>query len=254
MKDVLFVSDLDNTLLYSIRHKIEKNICIEKKAGKPQGLMSEYTYENLEKICEVAEFVPVTSRSIEQYSRICWSKKQFPQYALVTNGAILIKDGQIDSKWLEYSKTLIDEYKNEMDSLYHFFDRSGQYKICRMVDGMYLFLYCYDEVQASNCAEEYANKTKLNVMVQGKKLYFLPPVLHKGVAVKRIREIVQSQKIIAAGDSTMDISMLNEAEVSLLPKAIDRACAECKSKIVHYESKELFSDFVSRNVLEICQN
>ena len=253
MKEYLFVSDLDNTLLYSIKHKIEKGICIEKKAGRHQGIMSEYTYRNLEKICKLTDFVPLTSRSIEQYFRICWSKKHFPEYALVTNGAVLIKNGQIDSEWLEHSKALVSDYINEMEKLYRFFVRAGEYTTCRIVDGMYVFVYCHDEVQARCCMEEYAYKTDFHVIAHGKKLYFLPEIFHKGAAVKRIREIFKEKKIIAAGDSIMDIPMLKEADVSLLPETISAVCFEYRKKIVHADSDELFSDFVSRNVLEICQ-
>lgn len=44
---ILFASDLDNTLLYSYRHKQANNICVEKIVEKEQGFMPPYTYYSL---------------------------------------------------------------------------------------------------------------------------------------------------------------------------------------------------------------
>ena len=41
MKNILFASDLDNTLLYSYKYKKKGDICVEFNKGKEQGFMTQ---------------------------------------------------------------------------------------------------------------------------------------------------------------------------------------------------------------------
>ena len=90
MKKILLACDLDNTLIHSYRHKKDNDICIETINDKQQGFISPHTYEFIKNIPENITLIPVTTRSIEQYMRIQWKKA--PEYALVANGTILLKN------------------------------------------------------------------------------------------------------------------------------------------------------------------
>ena len=70
MKDIVFASDLDNTLLYSRSHKREGDICVEHIAGRAHGFMTPLTVERLREVSQKLCLIPVTTRSIEQYKRI----------------------------------------------------------------------------------------------------------------------------------------------------------------------------------------
>ena len=41
----LFLSDLDNTLLYSYKHRATDDVCIEYNKGKEQGFMTSYSFD-----------------------------------------------------------------------------------------------------------------------------------------------------------------------------------------------------------------
>ena len=118
MKTILFASDLDNTLLYSWKKYKLDDICIEEKDGKRQGFVSQFVYTSLEKVNQVTCFVPITSRSVNQYHRIHWNHNQLPEYAIVANGGILIAHGNIDLEWLQETKKMVQPFENSMKSLY----------------------------------------------------------------------------------------------------------------------------------------
>ena len=52
MKDIVFASDLDNTLLYSRSHKREGDICVEHIEGRAHGFMTPLTVERLRAVSQ----------------------------------------------------------------------------------------------------------------------------------------------------------------------------------------------------------
>lgn len=217
MIPILFACDLDNTLMYSYKHKLDGDICIEINKGQEQGFMSRKSHEMLYELLKSNVFVPVTTRSLEQYRRIEWPHGLEPTYAITTNGAILLKRTEIDEEWLQSSKEAILPYRSEIIRLYALLNSQDKYIRCRLVDDMYLFAYCKDGVSIDECAHEYIGKTPLLVIASGRKLYFLPPNITKGIAVKKLRNALNPKKVLCAGDSIIDLSMLNEADIALTP-------------------------------------
>ncbi|MDR1579784.1 MAG: hypothetical protein LBS35_05460, partial [Synergistaceae bacterium] len=94
---VLFASDLDNTLIHSYRVAEAGDICVETRDGKKLSFMSPKAHGILKDIAAKCAFVPVTTRSLEQYRRLDLGVK--PKYALVANGALLLIDGEVDELW-----------------------------------------------------------------------------------------------------------------------------------------------------------
>ena len=70
--NVLFTSDLDRTLIFSKRRMLA-NTCyksIEQLDDQTISYMSKTTYERLVQLHAVLDFVPVTTRSLQQYTRL----------------------------------------------------------------------------------------------------------------------------------------------------------------------------------------
>lgn len=251
MKNILFVSDLDNTLLFSLRKSRPGEICIEKKDEKKQGFMTGFTYNSLKIINDITNFVPVTARSISQYRRIQWNDMQSPEYAIVSNGGILIKNGNIDINWLKTSQELVEPFKNEMWNLYNIFNSTKKCKVTRIVDGMYFYVHCYDEAQAVDCITQYKTVSQFEVVSHGKKVYFFPPVINKGNAVERLKAYIPYEKIVAAGDSIVDLPMLQKADLAIIPKELKNT--EWNNyNIVKMCDEEKFSDYVCKQILKMC--
>jgi len=208
MKRILFACDLDNTLLYSYKHKNEGDVCVEWLDGKEQGYFTSLAIKLLREVCHRTLFVPVTTRSIEQYQRIQWPDGCMPQYAVTTNGAILLHDGDLDPFWGEAVRSAVRAAHAELISLQHGHAGDPIYRRCRMVDDTYLFLMPAEDDEVDTCIHSLQEETVLPIARSGRKIYILPYGLDKGRALEFLRLRFTTDTTLAAGDSTMDIPML----------------------------------------------
>lgn len=212
----LFACDLDNTLIHSYKHRTDDDICIELYDGREQSFISRRAAELLAEVVKKILFVPVTTRSIEQYRRIHWTEKIKPEFAVVSNGANFLRAGVIDKIWLRDSSEIIQPYLNELRELEKIFSRDLNFSICRIVDESFLFLKNSGEVDTRDLAEKIQMQTGLKVEHSGQKIYLFPPELTKGAALTRLKKIFNPQKIFSAGDSAIDLPMLDVADFAYL--------------------------------------
>ena len=154
--------------------------------GKEQGFMTPRTAELLRAVKALADIVPVTTRSIEQYHRICWPAGCTPEYAVVANGAVLLKNGEIEESWRRASEPVIAPYMEELRSLLPEFSNEERFPRCRVVNDAYLFVYCGKGVDPADCVHAYKSCSGLNIVNSGKKVYFFPPRINKGDALRRL--------------------------------------------------------------------
>ena len=89
----------------------------------------------------------------------------------------------------------------------------------------------------------------MKVISSGKKIYFFPPEINKGTAVIRLKQKFDSQLVICAGDSAIDIPMLNMADVSIVPSSY--LAKQITSKEVYTCDTHNFSEYVLSTVLDI---
>ena len=209
MKKVLFACDLDNTLIHSYKRRRADDICVEIYDGHEQSFISPKSLDLLKKIAEKIIFVPVTTRSIAQYRRIFWTEDFFPRYAVVANGAYLL-NGDNQENFLQ----VIAPYADELEVQREKFSTDENFNICRIVDESFLFLRCRDEIDA----EKISFDTILTAQHTGKKIYLFPPELNKGNALRRLIKKFSPEKIFCAGDSEIDLPMLELADVAFAPK------------------------------------
>lgn len=244
------MADLDNTLLYSYKHAREGDLCVEWLKGKEQGYMTKAAFEKLKALQSGGGVIPVTSRSIEQYGRI--QLPVLPKYAIVANGGWLLVDGKPDEAWRKVSEAYIFPYLVEFVRLEEALVESEQFIRVRMVDETFLFAYCKDGVEAQEVAGRYAAETPLKVEASGKKVYFFPPMINKGQACMRLRELLGVKNAIAAGDSSIDAPMLSAAEEAVVPKGYPKALIASGVR-VHECTDGNFSEFVLKTVEEFFQ-
>lgn len=219
MKRILFASDIDNTLIHSFRHMQEGEVCIELLRGKDQGFMSRRVYELLPKLCEKVEFVPITTRSVEQFERIAFPEGCFYR-AVTTNGAILLENGTSNGQWREAKKVYADKVMPHLQALKRELDGCEGLNVCRIVDDMYLYISVEERSRAGEFYERYADDEAVDVELSGRKIYFLPHEINKGSALRKLKKDGKYDLVIAAGDSTIDISMLDEADIALTTREL----------------------------------
>ena len=236
----LFACDLDNTLIHSHKKRREDDICVEIYDGREQSFISGKSLAFLKKISEKILFIPITTRSTEQYQRIFWTEDFTPKFAIVANGAYIL-DGKNQKNFLR--EEIITKNLAEMENLHKKYSSDENFNICRIVDESFLFLRCKDEIDA----EKIHFETKLIVQHTGKKIYLFPPALNKGNALLKLKKIFSPDKIFCAGDSEIDISMLKVADMAFAPKNLHgKGFVECS------DSPEFAEEFLQEIFYSNC--
>ncbi|RKD25273.1 Hydroxymethylpyrimidine pyrophosphatase [Caminicella sporogenes DSM 14501] len=228
---MIFASDLDRTLIYSEKFIVgfaEKSIKIrpvEYKEGKIISYMSEKVISKLKSISENVLFIPVTTRTIEQYERIDVFKNLIkPQYAIVTNGGNILKDGRLDVNWNKKIKNKIKHECLSIDEVINKFKEIASDRWIlksRKADDLFLYYIIDREKMAMNELNDFVkwlrNKNWRSVL-HGRKLYFIPNCVNKRESLSYISEKEGREIIIAAGDSILDLDMAEIADYFISPR------------------------------------
>ncbi len=214
--DYIFFTDLDGTILHSVKRAAEGDVPAEYKDGVLINLWTEYGAKSLPKI---KNMVPVTTRSMEQYKRILFPMGASPRYAITANGGGLLCGGIPDKNWAEWAAGITNKCLSELMEKKTLLE-SDPYRDfeIRMVDGLFLFT-------KSVCPEKTLRRLGSGTLTQsfytGRKIYVIPNALNKGAAAKlteRLNIECDRTHIICAGDSLMDIPLLNIADTAIFPE------------------------------------
>ena len=238
----ILCTDLDNTIIYSYKHDIgNEKMNVELYKEREISFISNHTYELLKKVKEEFLIIPTSTRTKEQYDRIDLKIGTF-KYALVCNGSVLLVDGKKDKDWYEESLRLAKpsnlEVKKALEYLEN--DKRRTFEL-RYIEDLFVFTKCYKSETVVNELREYLDKNLVNVFNNKEKVYVLPTSLSKGKAIERLRKYLKVEFIIAAGDSEFDISMVEAADVGLVPYGF-KSEFNIKSDIYEMGKEGLFSE------------
>jgi len=246
----ILCTDLDNTIIYSYKHDIgNEKMNVEIYKEREISFISNHTYELLKKVNEEFLIIPTSTRTIEQYERIDLKIGTF-KYALVCNGSVLLVDGKKDKDWYEESLRLAKpsnlEVKKALEYLEN--DKRRTFEL-RYIEDLFVFTKCYKSETVVNELREYLDKNLVSVFNNKEKVYVLPTSLSKGKAIERLRKYLKAEFIIAAGDSEFDISMVEAADVGLVPYGF-KSDFNIKSDICEMGKEGLFSEQLLRKCLQ----
>lgn len=223
---LLVAADLDRTLIYSraamrLGEPVVDPVCVEVHDGRPTSFMAPRALAGLVALSEHAVVVPVTTRSRRQYERVALPGVRIP-YAVTTNGARLLVDGEPDPSWaseVRRALTTVASYDVAVATLGPLLDRPWVRKR-RSAEDAFAYLVLEPElVEPSWYGEVTAAATGLGWVTsrQGRKLYLLPAPLTKEAAVAEVARRVGAQRVAAAGDSLLDRGLLEAADVAVRP-------------------------------------
>lgn len=241
---VVFHSDLDNTLIYSYKHDIGSDKkCVEVYQGREVSFMTKKSYDLLKAVKEKVVFVPTTTRTQEQYERIDLGIG-IPRLALVCNGGVLLADGREDRKWYEESLNLIMDCGSELEKseLYLETDKFRSFEV-RNIRGLFVFTKSDEPERTMAGLKDILNLSLVDVFRNGVKVYVVPKMLSKGMAVQRLGKRLEAELVIAAGDSEFDISMLHMADIGIAPPELGISSWE-GSRILRAEERGIYSDWL----------
>lgn len=257
---ILIFCDLDNTILYSNKKKLDGDICVEWKLSKKQGFMSRELLDLLFNIeyCKDSnvKFIPVTSRSIEQYNRVDRLSELF-DYAITSNGANLCKNGVQDADWWLDTYKSVSNILEDIVSTYKYLNNTlpDSTKVYRLVDGFWTYASVNAELLKEKVIEHiesyndvYDLSHDIQIFDTGSKISVIPTAISKGNAVKRFTQAYRLQhpdvtiKTLAFGDSLLDISMLEAVDEAYTLESLRDKISGGNVKFVH--NSERFDAFI----------
>lgn len=226
---VLFASDLDQTLIYSRRSmgdevEPEELREVERYEGQPQSFMTEQSQAALWELEESAVFVPVTTRTQAQYERVTgiYENGEPPRFAIISNGAVILENGEPIKEWSDTirrkcvsRKTIIKEL---MPEIRRHFSEDWVLKV-RQAEDWFVYLIIDRERFPMEKLEFYTKTFReigWGMSLQGRKLYFMPESITKAGAMEYVRERIDADYVVAAGDSLLDLDLLESADLGLL--------------------------------------
>lgn len=223
---MIFASDLDRTLIYSKRftEELKENSfqIIEEKDNLPISYMTNKQIDSLKNINKTITFIPVTTRTLEQYQRISIYQEINPKYFIVANGGRVFINGEEDKEWkqqvTERSKQLkysLNEVKNLMTS-YFSEDTFEKVRNCDNLFWMFYTKESFDDKKVTQIKKDLLNKG-WTYNRTGYKIYITPNFLTKENALNYICKKEGSPTLIAAGDSNMDYNMVVNSDYGFIP-------------------------------------
>lgn len=261
---MIFASDLDRTLIYSKKFiNSYKNLTgidpllLETKDDIEISYISKEASLLLKKISSKVTFIPITTRSIEQYKRINFYDIGIePKIAITSNGGTILLDNKIDLEWNkiitnQFSSTLTpEEMVKELDSFLNGPLISRHY-IC---DNFFIYCILNNETSLNeDTILELQNICSINkyiLSIQERKIYFIPEFINKSNALLYLQDKLNTSVILSAGDSNLDIPLLKISNLGFIPKhgGINHLSKDSNS-IFSTESEGIFaSEEILRNI------
>lgn len=245
----IFCTDLDNTLIYSYKRELpQPRRCVEWYEGREVSFMTEQSLLLLRSLSEKIPVIPVSTRSAAQYERV--NPGIETPYALVCNGGILLVDGKRDEEWYQESLALIKDCKEELDRARTCLDKDiyRSFEV-RLIEELFLFTKSHEPQKTIAMLEAVVDLSKVDVFENGVKVYVVPKTLSKGQAIKRLKPYLLADRIIAAGDSRFDISMLAVADAGYAPAELAQSMAELP-RIRLSPKERIFSEYFLEEILK----
>ena len=224
MKNVIWFSDLDRTIIHSskfLKESLNPEIVEFNKDKKPISYMEKEALLLLNELSNNLLFIPVTTRSLEQYKRI--NLKIKPLYSITSNGGIILKNNEPLKSWDDFIKNNISnknyiEIKNKLKSINKYLTRELTF-----IDNVFFF----SKINDNNSFElnyELDNILKCydwTYTIQGNKIYIMPKFISKENAINYIlqNELSRDNFIITAGDGKLDYNFvfLPDSNLSIVP-------------------------------------
>lgn len=223
----LCATDLDRTLIYS-RSALEQwpapasLVAVERYRDADASFMSARAASGFAALTRVAHVVAVTTRTVEQYSRVRLPGEP-SRWAVAANGGVLLDHGVPDRAWAAHVASRLRSVASLDELLAGVRERfRPQWTLAlRTADD----LFCYAVVDRAALPDdlvaherELARDAGWAVSMQGRKIYWVPTALTKSAAVAEIAERAGAPVVLAAGDSLLDADLLAAADAGVLAR------------------------------------
>lgn len=228
---MVVASDLDRTLVFSRAAAPSSAgtepalVCVEYRQAEPLSFMTAASRRTLAAVEEEATFVPSTTRSLAQYQRIDLGIR--PRFAIVANGGEILVAGEPDLAWRRRVRMTIGASAPLGQVWAHALAvaalRGTPSWLHRhaVVDDLF-FVWITDESAGATAfaldLEGWLTSHGWHTSRQGRKLYFIPHGLSKGAAAREVVRRLGAERLVVAGDSPLDASLVHASDVAICPR------------------------------------
>ncbi|MBG0739817.1 HAD family hydrolase [Paeniglutamicibacter antarcticus] len=226
----LLACDLDRTLIYSPKafwldvpdEQAPPIVVVELYQGIPISFMTRTAETLLLALKAAATVVPVTTRTAAQYRRVRLPGPE-QEYAVTTNGGVLLHHGQPDAHWHASIARRTAAHCAPLQTVEAILaDPAFSSWILKLRHAEDLFIYAIVDREAMPedfvaGLEQQCLALGWTVSLQGRKLYCVPQPVTKSSAVAEVQRRTGAGTVIAAGDSLLDRQMLAEANIAFRP-------------------------------------
>ncbi|WP_432521532.1 HAD family hydrolase [Kineococcus sp. SYSU DK006] len=235
MGRLLAASDLDQTLVFSARSAqadVEQLVAVEEYEGRTISWVTPPAWRVLGDLVASGWFVPVTTRTPEQYRRIRWPQRP-PRHAVCANGGVLLVDGAADAGWAARVRSRlagcaplaeVHARLRQLAAELLAAAPGSQEPAVRLVPDLFGYVVLREgqrpQLEGPRLGElvELLDGWGYAVSLQGRKLYAVPRPLTKSAAVAEVVERRGADGFVAAGDSLLDVDLLVAAERARRPR------------------------------------
>lgn len=219
-------SDLDRTLIYSrkamrLGDVPAEPVCVEISDGREVSFMTAAAAKALEDLAMIATFVPVTTRVHAQLQRVRLPGPP-PRYAVAANGGLLYVDGEIDRQWTAGVRRLLAgsfPFTAVWEYAAHVCAADWTVKL-RNADELFCYAIVHPHRLPAGFVDDvagWAAERGWRTSRQGRKLYWVPEGLTKSAAVAEVARRAGADRVLAAGDSLLDVDLLLAADAAIHP-------------------------------------
>ncbi len=239
---MVFFTDLDNTLVYSHRRVPPGEVILaEELDGRAQGYMTKKSCDFLKN--STVETVPVTLRTPAQYSRLAGVMEAIGcRQALLCGGGILMSRGEEDAAWIEETRRAAKGHLGALLEAEKYLRSLCPREKVHCVDGIMVYAAAEDPSAVAAGVSGAVEGSHLTVYTDSRKIYCLPPEVNKGEGIRRLAARMGIRFSVAAGDSLPDVSMLEAADMAVMPEELAGIVLNPNRRVMYGDG--CFADFI----------
>jgi len=226
---MIYASDLDRTLIYSrnaigVPEDSPGLVPAEIINGTTVSYISKRALSQLVNLADHIVFMPVTTRTVEQYQRInLFQETVIPDYAITSNGGNILVKGRVDQEWRTSVGERVMQQSAEAEGI-----RARVRSVLReewilserYCDGLFFTFVVQRDLLPPDVVSRLADDLSTlgwKASLQGRKLYAVPEAVNKSAAIEHIRRTVRNDPMVASGDSLLDKCLLDAADYAIAP-------------------------------------
>ena len=227
-KNVLFVSDIDRTLIFPKRFARDGDVCIEwTKDGNELNYINPDNLNTLAQLSKHIKLVLITARTKAQYQRIRWPAELELYRVLLCFGNEIYSTQEKQSDNIEQEYRLrsygLRSYNEILNDAFQWLKPQNYFTECKIRGDRFILAHFkpnISERQKNWIAEDLYCEFCMESYVCNDRFYAVPMNNTKGDAVLTLAKEMKPEAIIIAGDSKPDVPMFSYADCAIYPNSL----------------------------------